>query len=148
MKRGEIWTASAGSGHVGKPRAVVIVQDGRFDATASVTVCAFTTDPTDAPLIRLLVEADEITGIREPSRLMVDKITTIPREAGRTNRSVERRRHDQALACPRGVPRPRRDLTNRHTSRARNHRLGGHPHAAVLGHRVAADQPSRPTPAC
>ena len=79
MKRGEIWTASAGSGHVGKPRAVVIVQDGRFDATASVTVCAFTTDPTDAPLIRLLVEADEITGIREPSRLMVDKITTIPR---------------------------------------------------------------------
>jgi len=25
-----------------------------------VTVCAFTTDPTDAPLIRLLVEADEV----------------------------------------------------------------------------------------
>ena len=44
-----------------------------------MTVCAFTTDPTDAPLIRLLVEADEVTGIRESSRLMVDKITTIPR---------------------------------------------------------------------
>ena len=79
MKRGEIWTASAGSGYVGKPRPVVIVQDDRFDATASVTICAFTTDPTDAPLIRLLVEADEMTGIRESSRLMVDKITTIPR---------------------------------------------------------------------
>jgi len=79
VKRGEIWTASAGSGYVGKPRPVVIVQDDRFDATASVTVCAFTTDPTDAPLIRLLVEADEVTGIREPSRLMVDKVTTIPR---------------------------------------------------------------------
>jgi mRNA interferase MazF len=79
VKRGEIWTASAGSGYVGKPRPVVIVQDDRFDATASVTVCAFTTDPTDAPLFRLLVEADEVTGIREPSRLMVDKITTIPR---------------------------------------------------------------------
>ena len=79
MKRGEIWTASAGSGYVGKPRPVVIVQDDRFDATASVTVCAFTTDPTDAPLIRLLVEADEVTGIRESSRLMVDKVTTIPR---------------------------------------------------------------------
>lgn len=38
-----------------------------------------TTDPTDAPLVRLLVEADEVTGIRESSRLMVDKITTIPR---------------------------------------------------------------------
>ena len=79
MNRGEIWTASAGSGYVGEPRPVLIVQDDRFDATASVTVCAFTTDPTDAPLIRLLVEADEMTGIRESSRLMVDKITTIPR---------------------------------------------------------------------
>jgi len=55
------------------------VQDNRFDATASVTVCAFTTDPSDAPLIRLLVEADEVTGIRESSRLMVDKVTSIPR---------------------------------------------------------------------
>lgn len=79
MTRGEIWTASAGSGYVGRPRPVVIIQDDRFDATASVTVCAFTTDPTDAPLVRLLVEADETTGIRESSRLMVDKITTIPR---------------------------------------------------------------------
>lgn len=79
MNRGEIWTASAGSGYVGKPRPVVIVQDDRFDATASVTICAFTTDPTDAPLIRLLIEADEVTGIRESSRLMIDKITTIPR---------------------------------------------------------------------
>ena len=79
MNRGEIWTASAGSGYVGKPRPVVIVQDDRFDATASVTVCAFTTDPIDAPLIRLLIAADEVTGIRESSRLMVDKMTTIPR---------------------------------------------------------------------
>lgn len=79
MIRGEIWTAAAGSGYAGKPRPVVIVQDDRFDATASVTVCAFTTDSTDAPLFRLLVEADETTGIRKPSRLMVDKITTVGR---------------------------------------------------------------------
>ncbi len=64
---------------MGKPRPVVIVQDDRFDATASVAICAFTADPTDAQLIRLLVEANEVTGIRESSRLMVDKITTIPR---------------------------------------------------------------------
>jgi mRNA interferase MazF len=79
VKRGEIWTASAGSGYVGKQRPVVIVQDDRFDATASVTVCALTTDPIDAPLLRLLVEADGITGIRESSRLMVDEVTTVPR---------------------------------------------------------------------
>jgi mRNA interferase MazF len=79
VKRGEIWTASAGGGYAGKPRPVVIIQDDRFDATASVTVCAFTTDPTDAPLFRLLVEADEMTGLRESSRLTVDKLTTVSR---------------------------------------------------------------------
>lgn len=79
MRRGELWTAAAGSGYVGKPRPVVIIQDDLFDGTASVAVCAFTSDPTDAPLLRIPVDADEVTGIRRPSRLMVDKITTIPR---------------------------------------------------------------------
>lgn len=79
MKRGEIWTASAGSRYAGKPRPVVILQDDRFDATHSVTVCAFTTDPTEAPLIRLPVEPDADNGLRTPSSLMVDKITTVPR---------------------------------------------------------------------
>ena len=53
MRRGEIWIASAGSGYLGKPRPVIVIQDDRIDATASVTVCAMTTDPTDAPLFRL-----------------------------------------------------------------------------------------------
>ena len=79
MRRGEIWTAAASSGYAGKPRPVVIIQDDRFDATDSVTVCAFTTDPTEAPLIRLPVVPDEGNGLREPCSLMVDKITTMPR---------------------------------------------------------------------
>ncbi|WKZ83133.1 MAG: type II toxin-antitoxin system PemK/MazF family toxin [Acidimicrobiia bacterium] len=79
MRRSEIWTASAGSGYAGKPRPVVIVQDDRFDATHSVTVCAFTTDPTEAPLIRLPVAPDDQNGLRMPCSLMVDKITTVPR---------------------------------------------------------------------
>jgi mRNA interferase MazF len=81
VRRGEIWTAAAGSGYVGKPRPVVIVQDDRFDATASTTVCALTTDPTEAPLFRLPLAPEETNGIREPCALMVDKITTIPRSA-------------------------------------------------------------------
>ncbi len=79
MRRTEIWTAAAGSGYAGKPRPVVILQDDRFDALESVTVCAFTTDPTEAPLIRLAVEPDEGNGLRERCSLMVDKVTTIPR---------------------------------------------------------------------
>lgn len=58
---------------------MAIIQDDRFDATASVTVCAFTTDPTEAPLLRLVVEPDAMNGLHERSSLMVDKITTVPR---------------------------------------------------------------------
>jgi mRNA interferase MazF len=79
VRRGEIWTASGGGDYTGKSRPVVILQDDRFDATASVTVCAFTTDPTPAPLFRLVVEPSEANGLRVPSSLMVDKITTVPR---------------------------------------------------------------------
>lgn len=85
MRRGEIWTAAGGSDYAGKPRPIVIVQDDRFDATNSVTVCAFTTDPTIAPLIRLPVRPDEENGLREPRSLMVDKITTMPRAKVRTH---------------------------------------------------------------
>lgn len=79
MKRGEIWTVAAGKGYVGKPRPVVILQDDRFDATDSITICAFTTDPTDAPLFRLAIEPNETNGLRAPCRLMADKITTVPK---------------------------------------------------------------------
>ncbi|MGH2746502.1 MAG: type II toxin-antitoxin system PemK/MazF family toxin [Actinomycetota bacterium] len=79
MRRGEIWTAAGGSGYAGKPRPVVILQDDRFDVTQSVTVCAFTTDPTDAPLIRLPIEPNEMNGLSAPSQLMVDKLTTVPK---------------------------------------------------------------------
>ena len=84
MKRGEIWTAAGGKGYTGKPRPVVIVQDDRFAATASVTVCPFTSDPTDAPLIRLPIEPSASNGLRATSRLMVDKLTTMSREQVRT----------------------------------------------------------------
>ena len=79
MKRGEIWTVSGGKDYAGKPRPVAIVQDDAFDATASITVCAFTTDPADAPLFRLPVTPNERNGLRAESRLMVDKITTVPK---------------------------------------------------------------------
>ena len=79
MKRGEVWTIS-GVGYAGKPRPAAIVQDNRFDATAAVTVCVFTTDATEAPLFRLLVEPNERNGLRSASRLMVDKLATVSKE--------------------------------------------------------------------
>ena len=79
MKRGEIWTVAGGKDYAGKPRPVVILQDDRFDQTDSVTVCAFTTDPTDAPLFRLAIEPSDDNGLRAVCRLMADKITTVPK---------------------------------------------------------------------
>ena len=79
MKRGEIWTVSGGKDYAGKPRPVVVVQEDSFDGTDSITVCAFTTDQTEAPLFRLPVAPTELNGLRASCRLMVDKITTVPK---------------------------------------------------------------------
>ena len=79
MKRGEVWTVSGGAPYAGKPRPAVIVQEDRFEGTSSITVCAFTTDPTDAPLLRMLIEPTEHNGLKSASRLMIDKITTLPK---------------------------------------------------------------------
>ena len=79
MERGEVWTIAGGSDYAGKPRPVAIVQDDILDATDSITVCPFTTDETEAPLFRLQVEPNERNGLRALSRLMVDKITTVPK---------------------------------------------------------------------
>src|SRR5580704_19454314 len=79
MRRVYIWTVAGGADYASKPRPVVIVQEDSFDATESITICAFTTDPTDAPLFRIPVERNESNGLRAVCRLMVDKITTVPK---------------------------------------------------------------------
>jgi len=57
----------------------VIVQDDAFDATDSITICAFTTDGTDAPPFRLPVAPNARNGLRAACRLTADKISTVPR---------------------------------------------------------------------
>ena len=79
MKRGDIWTVAGGKDYAGKPRPVVVVQDDSFDATDSITICALTTDETEAPLFRLVVQPNDGNGLRLACRIMVDKITTVPK---------------------------------------------------------------------
>jgi mRNA interferase MazF len=85
VRRGDICIAAARGTYTGKPRPVVIVQDDRFDATASITVCPLTTNPLDAPLTRIVVGVTAATGIEQPSQIMIDKITTMPRANVRDN---------------------------------------------------------------
>jgi mRNA interferase MazF len=65
VKRGEIWTVSGGASYTG-----VILQGDRFSQTASITLCAFTTDPTEAPLLRMVIEPTERNGLKNSSRLI------------------------------------------------------------------------------
>jgi mRNA interferase MazF len=81
VTRGEIYTAAARGPYTGEPRPVVILQDDRFDATASVTVCPFTTNPVEAPLVRLPINPSDGNGLDQQSQLMVDKVTTVPRSS-------------------------------------------------------------------
>ncbi len=78
MRRGDIITVADGV-YANKPRPALIVQDDRFDASASLTVCPFTSTETDAPLLRVPVTADEGNGLDQDGFLMVDKITTVRR---------------------------------------------------------------------
>ena len=77
MKRGEIWTVADGGGYTGRPRPVVIVQDEAFAAIDSVTICPLTSDPTDLPLFRSPLLPQDDNGLRQESRIMADKITTV-----------------------------------------------------------------------
>lgn len=101
MKRGEIWTVAGGPGYAGKPRPAVILQDDRFDATDSVTLCPVTTDPTELPLFRVAVDPSEANGLRNPCRLMADKVTTVRRS--RLGRRVGRLADSDLLRLNRAV---------------------------------------------
>ena len=79
MKRGEVWSAAGGQAYAGKPRPVVVVQDDRFDATDSITVCPVTSDSTFAPLFRVPIEPSSGNGLRQKSYVMADKIGSIPK---------------------------------------------------------------------
>ncbi|MDQ3480290.1 MAG: type II toxin-antitoxin system PemK/MazF family toxin [Actinomycetota bacterium] len=79
MRRGELWTAAGGKHYAGKPRPVLVVQDDRFDATGSITICPLTSDPTEIPLLRIRLGLESGAGLDQPSSIMVDRLTTMPR---------------------------------------------------------------------
>lgn len=75
-----MWTVAGGPDYAGKSRPAVVLQDDAFDATASVTICPFTTHSVEATLVRLPIDPSERNGLRATSQLMIDKITTVSKE--------------------------------------------------------------------
>lgn len=80
MQRGSVWTVAGGGAYAGKPRPVVIVQDALFSDLGSVTFCPLTSETGDVGAIRPLIGPDAANGLRAPSQVMVDKITTVPKD--------------------------------------------------------------------
>jgi mRNA interferase MazF len=101
VTRGEIYTAAARGPYTGKPRPFVILQNDLFDATASITICPFTTNPVEAPLLRLRIEPSDENGLDQPSQLMVDKVTTVPRSS--LGERLGRLRDDELVALNRSL---------------------------------------------
>jgi len=79
VKRGELWTVSGGPGAAGKPRPALIVQSETYPDTHSITVCPVTSTELVTAVMRQDVEPDAGNGLRRSSRIMIDKVTTLPR---------------------------------------------------------------------
>jgi mRNA interferase MazF len=74
-----VWIAAGGADYAGKPRPVVIIQDNSFQDLNSVTIALITSDPADLPELRIDLLPNQENGLREPCRVMIDKIATIPK---------------------------------------------------------------------
>lgn len=95
MNRGDLFLASAGSGYVGKPRPVLIVQDDALATLHSVVVCPLSSSSEASEPFRIPVEPSEHTGLDVECVVMVDKVSAVPRSKigprlGRVDRATLR----------------------------------------------------------
>ena len=81
MRRGDIVILAdrQGGDFGGKPRPAVIVQADAFGGTDSLAVCLITSTLGAAPLLRVPVEPGERSGLRTPSEIALDKLTSVRR---------------------------------------------------------------------
>ena len=80
MERGDIIICAL-SGYYGKPRPAVVIQSDLFNPThASITVCPITSHLIEAPLFRLSLVSNKLTGLTSVSQIMIDKIVSIKSE--------------------------------------------------------------------
>ena len=101
LKRGDLVVVAL-PGAYGKPRPALIVQADLFNEThPSVSVVPVTTTLVNAALFRLTAEPSPGNGLRSLSQLMVDKVTTVPRE--RITRTIGRLEDDLLLRVSRAL---------------------------------------------
>ena len=78
--RGDIVTiADRGGEFTGKPRPAIVLQSDLFADSPTVAVLPITSQPTDAPLLRVPLGSDERTGLAVPSWAQIELLTTVRR---------------------------------------------------------------------
>ncbi|MGE0503087.1 MAG: type II toxin-antitoxin system PemK/MazF family toxin [Rhizobiaceae bacterium] len=78
MKRGDLVIVSL-PGDYGKPRPAVIIQNDRLEGRLeSYVIALLTTFNEGATVLRVAVTPNDENGLREISRVMVDKLYAIP----------------------------------------------------------------------
>lgn len=76
-QRGDLVTVSL-QGDLGKPRPALIVQSDLLAELPTLMLCPISSDLRDADF-RVLVQPTPANGLRQPSQVMVDKVSTLPR---------------------------------------------------------------------
>ena len=79
MRRGDFVTIAM-QGDFGKPRPALVIQTDHFNQHPSVTVLPVTGTLVAAPLLRITVQADQVSGLTKTSQVMVDKAITVKRD--------------------------------------------------------------------
>lgn len=107
MKRGDIVVVAL-PGDYGKPRPAVVVQSAPFIRDfESIIICPLTSDTLAHSIARIEVAPTSSNGLSHVSRIMVDKVMTIPKKrVALTIGRLDRRLLDQldyALAAMLGL---------------------------------------------
>lgn len=80
VKRGDIVLCVI-AGDSGKPRPALVMQSDLFNAAhPSVTLLPITSHLIATPLFRIPLKASKANGLKQPSQVMVDKITAVRRD--------------------------------------------------------------------
>ncbi len=80
MRRGDVVVVAL-PGAYGKARPAVIVQADRYsNEFHSIILCPLTSILTAEPTVRVVVDANQDTGLRDRSSIMVEKIIATPRD--------------------------------------------------------------------
>jgi mRNA interferase MazF len=81
LRRGDLVTVAAKGPYTGKPRPALVVQADRLSQLASVMLCPLTGELIAAAPLRVRVEPGRLNNLRQPSDVMVDKLSAVPRDA-------------------------------------------------------------------